>query len=105
MTSRDLKAECISGKWLPILVYSNGDGIPIVPLFETVAMAAKFSKRNLPKTWLCGVLNLHKRDAEWMDSKGWRACKFDYPRKLKDVVKFDVEILEFEQDHELAIKI
>jgi hypothetical protein len=45
------------------------------------------------------------RDAEWMDERGWEAIKFEYPRILKDIIEFDVEILEFEPDHELILNI
>ena len=105
MNNRELKEECSSGKWLPVLVIrTEKDGSPIIPLFDSVQVAARFAKRNLPKGWLCGTVNMRLKDAQWMDQKGWRAIKFDYPRKLVDIVGFDVEILEFEPEHTLVIK-
>ncbi|MCK9557761.1 MAG: hypothetical protein M0R50_06940 [Candidatus Cloacimonetes bacterium] len=106
MTLKELKDECTSGKWLPILVMrANDNGKPILPMFDTASLAAKFCKRNLPPNWLCGIVDLRLRDAQWMDDNGWKAIKFDYPRKLSDIVEFDVEVVEFEPEHNLVIKI
>jgi hypothetical protein len=106
MTRQELKEECSSEKWIPILVmWEIGKNYPVVPLFETATLAGKFVRRNLPKEWLCGVVDIKMRDAEWMDMKGWKATELTFPRKLKDVVRFDIEILEYEPDHNLVINI
>jgi hypothetical protein len=106
MTAKEIKEECISGKWLPILVMrTNSEDNPIVPMFDSVSVVSKFIKRNLPPNWLCGIVDLCPQDAQWMDSKGWKAIKFDYPRKMKDIVDFDVEIIEFEPEHNLVVNI
>jgi hypothetical protein len=106
MTPKELKEECAAGKWLPVLVMrSTTKNCPIVPLFDDVKVAVRFAERNLPSNWVSGVVNLAMRDAEWMDERGWEAIKFEYPRILKDIIEFDVEILEFEPDHELILNI
>jgi hypothetical protein len=104
MTKKEFREECSSGKWLPILVMRTEEKI-IVPIFDTALMAGQFVKRNLPQNWLCGVVDLQVKDAQLMDDRGWEAIKFTFPRKLKDVVDFDVEILEFELNHKLRIDI
>ena len=106
MSTKEFKEECTAGKWLPILVMRVGDNAePIMPMFDSAEIAAKFVKRNLPKGWVCGTVNLRLKDAHWMDNRGWKAIKYDYPKLLKDVVKFDVEIIEFEPEHKLVIKV
>ena len=106
MNSKELKEECTAGKWLPILVMRTDEGAkPIVPMFDSAKVAAKFVKRNLPRGWLCGTVNMRLKDAQWMDDNGWKAIKFDYPRIMKDIVEFDIEIFEFETNHELVIKV
>ena len=106
MNSKELKEECTAGKWLPILVMRTDEGAkPIVPMFDSTKVAAKFVKRNLPRGWLCGTVNMRLKDAQWMDDNGWKAIKFDYPRIMKDIVEFDIEIFEFETNHELVIKV
>lgn len=105
MTAREVKDECTEGKWLPILVMRSNEDAPIVPIFDSIRVANGFVKRNLPSNWVCGVVNMQIKDAQLMDQRGWRAIKFDFPRKLKDVVQFDVEILEFEQNHKLVVNI
>ena len=77
----------------------------VVPVFDSTQIAAKFAKRNLPHDWLCGSVILRRRDAEWMDNKGWRAKKLDYPRKLANTVDFDIEILEYEPEYEMVMQL
>jgi len=106
MSAREIKAECSVEKWLPILVMrSEKEPGPVVPVFDSRDIARKFAKRNLPSNWLCGTVVLRRRDAEWMDNHGWHAKKLDYPRKLTDVVKFDIEILEYEPEYEMTMQL
>lgn len=104
MTPMELRNECTKGKWLPILIIrTDDDDTPIIPVFDRTDLAARFVKRNLPSNWICGVLNLQPSDAEYMDSKGWKAIKYNYPRKIKDAIEFDIEIIDL--DHDVTIKI
>ena len=105
MSYSDMAKECSTGKWLPILVMRTGEESTIVPVFESVNTAIGFIRRNLPKDWICGTVPLRMRDAEWMDEHHWKAIKFDFPRKLKDIVEFDVEILEYEKEHNVQIEL
>jgi hypothetical protein len=105
MTTKEIKEECGSGKWLPILVMRTDEISPIVPVFESSLLANRFVKRNLPANWLCGVVKLTMFDAQLMDSKGWKALKFNYPRKVTDFIDFDIEILEFPSNHKLILNI
>jgi hypothetical protein len=104
MTAQEMKVECGTQKWVPILVIREKDR-PIVPVFEDPHIAMRFARRNLPEEWFCGTVELDIRDAKWMDKKGWQAIKFTYPRVLKDVFVFDVEILEYEPDQKLIMRI
>ncbi len=96
MSYNDMIKECKKENWLPILVIRTEEG-PVVPLFTSEKIATQFIRRNLSKSWTCGVVVMTLRDAEWMDKNGWRALEFSFPKKLKDVVEFDVEILECEK--------
>ena len=105
MTYNDMVNECTTEKWLPVLIMRAGDNPnPIMPVFDDKETATKFIKRNLPEDWLCGTMPLSLKNANWMDERGWKAIRFSFPRKLKDVVKFDVEILEFEKNHNIVLK-
>ena len=63
MCYRDVLIECTTGKWVPILVMRPDDGTPVVPCFQSIDVARNFAGRNLPRSWLCGVVNLTMRDA------------------------------------------
>ena len=98
MSCRDVLVECTAGKWVPILVMRPDDGPPVVPCFQSIDVARNFARRNLPKNWLCGVVNLRLGDAEWIEGKGWEVVVYGFPRKLKDVVPFDIEVLEYDEE-------
>lgn len=102
MSFKDVKDECVSGKWIPILVM-RVDGETIIPLFESQQMAYRFRARNLPKKWICGVINVPLAEAQWLDSKGFKAVTFRYPRKLGDIVEFDIEVMECQEETELEL--
>jgi len=106
MTPQEFRKECGSECWLPILIFRNpGDQTIVVPVFESREIAKRFARKNLPRDWYCGTLNMRMRDAEWMDNRGWRAIKYNYPHKMTDKVEFDIEILEFEPDYKMTMKI
>jgi len=93
MSYHDMLKECQSENWLPVLVMRINDKT-ILPMFENERFAARFIKRNLPKKWTTGVIAITPQDAERMNEKGWEAIKFTFPRKVKNIVKFDVEVIE-----------
>jgi hypothetical protein len=96
MSYRDMAKECKDDKFLPILVMRVKDEV-IIPVFSLVNVAVGFIKRNLPQEWVCGVVVLGLEEAQRMDAKGWKAIEYRFPRKLRDIVDFDVEILECEK--------
>lgn len=99
MSVQELFRECRQNKFAPILVMRQDDGPTIVPCFKTQETTYKFVKRNIPKEWaVFGAVELTVQDLEWMESKGWQFSLMDFPRKLTDVVDFDVEILEYDDE-------
>lgn len=104
MTAKELLKECPENKFAPVLVMRNEEGT-IVPVFKSEDMAARFTKRNLPKEWgIFGAIPLTIRDCEWMEEKQWKFCLLTFPRKLVDVVEFDIEILEYEESPDVLTK-
>jgi hypothetical protein len=103
MSYQDVAKECTQEKWVPLLVMRADDDL-IIPLFEDVRIAKQFAKRNLPESWLSGVVNITEDDAAFIDAKGWNHVLYNYPRKVKDIVKFDIEILEYKPGKELEVR-
>ena len=90
MSFKEVKDECSSG-WIPLLVYEF-EGRKIIPVFKDINICRDFLKRNMPKGWLYGAVELNKSDIE---SIAERECKFfDWPNKIKDLVEFDIDIIE-----------
>jgi hypothetical protein len=104
MSLGEVLRECRNDCWVPLLVMRPDEGPPVVPVFPLEETARDFARRNLPKKWVHGAVALTDRDLEWMDSKGWDVVRYDFPRKLKDVVEFDIEILEFDEPPEVRFK-
>lgn len=102
MTHTEVRAECTAGKWVPILVYRQGE-ITTVPLFHSNRVAYSFVKRNLPADWLRGGIDLTDRDVEWIKQQGWQIEVLSFPRKMKDLTDlvFGFEILEFDEAPEV----
>jgi hypothetical protein len=99
MTVQEIMRECRENRFSPILsMVAHGDDEVIIPVSKNQNVLQKFAKRNLPKSWgLGGAVALTDRDLKWLESKGFKFCNLEFPRKLKDVVEFDIEILEYEE--------
>lgn len=105
MSPRQIKTECVEQKFAPLLVMkANGDEDTILPVFTSQHTAMKFARRNLPKAWgLGGAVVLTQRDLDWFRDKGFAFSQMSFPRKLKDVVDFDIEILEYDESPDIEV--
>lgn len=102
MNIREVWQECRPDNWLPLLVMRmNGD--ILLPTFDTAEMAYKFAKRNLPPAWRkpFATIQPNLNDARLIDEKGWKVAPITFPRYLVDVVDFDIEIVEFEDEERI----
>lgn len=98
MNLEEVRNECQPGQWVPLFTYTEGDDpTPIIPLFHDQKTAKSFIKRNLPKDWLHGGVQLTDEDIAWIKNKGWRIREMTYPNRLTDLkhITFGMEILEF----------
>jgi hypothetical protein len=97
MDLSEVRNECVPGKWVPIFGFrSNSEDSPTIPLFHNEETAKKFIKRNLPKEWWHGGVELTDADIEWMKSKGWILKEMNFPHLVTNY-KYGVEILEFSE--------
>lgn len=105
MKYHEVKEECSSGRWAPIFCYRENSKT-VIPIFSDENIAIAFVRRNLPKDWVKGAVVLTNRDLDWMVEKGWQIKEMIYPNKLKDIknIKFDLEILEFEETPDFFVK-
>lgn len=96
--------ECVPEKWVPIFVYKiNPEDNPIVPLFYDELTTRKFAKRNTPKKWMRGGVELTDQDIEWIKEKGWIIKEMNYPHKVDNFI-CGFEILEFEKTPDFKTK-
>jgi hypothetical protein len=95
ITRRELEHEVITNKILPILTLDPMDGGPIVaPCFESVHVARKFAQRNLPKNHPIATILLNEESVEQIEAKGLVIYVYDWPRRLTDISKLGLEIIE-----------
>lgn len=99
MSYREILKECKNEKWVPILV-TRVDEKTFVPLFTSLQTAIQFIKRNLPKGSLVGTMDITEDDARFIDEKGWEPVVYEWPKKVKDIAKFDIEVMEHQDDRE-----
>lgn len=102
MSLDDVRKECVGGSWVPILVIEH-NGEKIIPVFERTDIARRFVQRNLPRAWVCGVVDLDMDDAKRLDEMGCSCITYHYPRKLQDAVDFNIVVLE-EKECELQVR-
>lgn len=87
-----IRRECRDQSWCPILVY-NKDGNRTIPYFKNIQTANSFRKRNFPKEWIGGVVDLTPIDIQTLSNKGLNWEYLDFPKKMPLI--FEVEIHEF----------
>jgi hypothetical protein len=104
MKLKDIKNECLTQKWVPLVVFRRG-GKTILPLFESTNIARRFAERNFSKEWLTGAVNLNPQDEVILGKKGIIRMLFKFPTKLKDTVEFDIEIHEFDRNTEVEVEV
>ncbi|MDO8512029.1 MAG: hypothetical protein Q7S57_02050 [bacterium] len=104
MNSREVENECVAQKWVPLVVFRK-EGKTFMPFFKVTKFARRFAKRNLPKEWLTGAVNLGDEDRAIITGKGIICTVLDFPDKLKDVAEFDIEIHEYHPNTEVEMAI
>jgi len=101
MNVSDIKKECQSEGWIPLLYYEFEDK-KVIPIFKNSDICRKFLKRNLPKDHLTGAVELTPDDQKQLDESEYEFKYFDHPRKISDWVKFNVYIYNFTTNPELT---
>jgi hypothetical protein len=94
MNLREVFNECHQGKFAPLLIYEF-EGQRILPFFVSADTCRKFCKRNLPKEWPSGQARLTQADLEVLAAENFQVRQFDWPRKIKGLVTWDVHVHEF----------
>lgn len=100
MNLSDVIKECGGDRWIPLLVI-KAENKTVLPTFIDSEVCRKFCKRNLPKNWVYGCVNLTHEDIESLAKKDLDVLELAYPRLLKDAFEFGVEIHEFVGDVEV----
>lgn len=94
--------ECGKERWIPLLVIKYEDKV-VLPTFVNSEICRKFCRKNLPKGWLYGCVDLTYEDVEFLakSKKDLEVLEFSFPRLLKDAFEFGVEIHEFVSEIEM----
>jgi len=94
MDLREVFNECRHGKFAPLLVYEY-EGARILPVFMSARVCKDFCRRNLPKKWPSGAVFFTQEDFEILAKQELQVKEFDWPRKIKGLVTWDVHVHEF----------
>lgn len=99
----EVRDECRSNKWFPILTYIL-DGVQVVPVFSDPKVARQFIKRNLPKDWLHGAIELSDSEEVFLKSR-YQVREMNYPNLMKDLpgIEWKEEVLELESEPDFRI--
>ena len=95
ITRREFEHEVRTNKILPVLTLDAEDGGPIiVPCFDNTNTARKFAQRNLPKGHPIATILLNIESVEQIEERGLKILIYDWERRVTDVCKLGMEILE-----------
>ena len=100
MSVQEMFRELAEERIAPIVAL-EGEEKTTVLLFSTSSVCKKFAKRNLPKSWVNGEIEVHKDDLDFVSSKGWDIEYFDWPRKVRNVDELGVVVLELSRETEV----
>ena len=102
----DLHNECVSGKWIPLLVLRDRKTKEVhLPVFNLQDIAYRFVVRNLPKNWKHGCVHLADDDIVTVIKRGWQFMPMDFPRKVNEHPDYEIsfEIHEFSEEPEFKV--
>jgi hypothetical protein len=94
---QEIRDECPTNKWFPILTYViNGEQVLL--LFSDQKVAKQFIKRNLPKDWLHGAIELTDDDEKMLRER-FKVREMNYPNLMKDLpgIEWKEEVLELDE--------
>jgi hypothetical protein len=103
MTLNEIETECVSKKWVPILIFrKKQNDTPCVPVFQTSDIAIRFVKKNLPKNWINACVYLNSFDYKELISKNWILKEIRYPQRI-DFSEFSIEIFELKKEPDFRV--
>lgn len=80
MSPAQMLAELPRDKVCPIMCFEE-DGTTVVPIFTSKQLAEKFAKRNTPRTWTIGTMEVFSDNIEQLEGRGYRVVEFSWPKK------------------------
>lgn len=105
MNYREVKKECRDNKFVPLLIYVY-EGKRVLPYFSSEITCRDFCRRNLPRKWLSGAAHLEQEELEKLaaDHCDIEVKMFEWPRKIKDLVEWDIIIHELLESPDVLAK-
>jgi len=83
----DIKNECQNEKWVPIACQETENYKKII-LFNDIEFAKNFTKRNLYKPLLIGIIILSDIEVEKIKNQ-YSVLELEWPKKMKNI-KFEI---------------
>jgi hypothetical protein len=100
MSVQEMFRELAEEQIAPIVVLEKKGNVTVL-VFSTSTVCKKFAKRNLPKNWVNGELQVYKDDLDFISSKGWDIEYFDWPRRVRNEDELGVVVLELSRETEV----
>ena len=101
MNVGEVREECRTNKFAPLLIYEF-EGKVTLPYFTSVRVCKEFCRRNLPKKWLSGAIYCTDDDLKTLADHDMQLKEFSWPKKIKNLVSWDVHIHEFDDTPEFT---
>lgn len=85
MSKHEMLTELKRAKICPVLTYMD-QGQPVVPLFPTLELALAFAKRNTPRTYSIGVMEVDEHDRDLLLQDGFTLQTLEWPNRRETQV-------------------
>lgn len=104
MSTQEMFRELAEDQVAPLLALNKANGVTVVLIFSSSSLCLKFAKRNLPKDWVNGEMEVHADDLQFIEDKGWEVERLSWPRKIRKEEEITVVVMELTRDTEVRGK-
>ena len=104
MSTHEMFRELEEDQIAPVVALEKAAGTTDVLVFSSSALCLKFAKRNLPKKWVNGEMQVRDDDISFIEEKGWGVERLSWPRKVRKEEEITVVVMELSRETEVRGK-
>jgi hypothetical protein len=104
MSTFEMFRELEEDQIAPVVALEKLDGNTEVLIFSSSELCLRFAKRNLPKKWVNGEMQVRDDDISFIEKQGWGVERLSWPRRVREEEDITVVVMELSQETEVRGK-